>query len=187
MVLSDVDQVVAVEKHCFPLPWPAETYRRDLTYSGPARYLVLESAPRSGEPQPRVIGFCGYWLIEDEVHVSTIGVHPDYRGLGLGEYLLASLLAEAMERRATTVTLEVRVSNFAAQRLYEKYGFATTGRRRRYYRDNHEDALLMGVESLNSQAYAERFGRLREDLMRRLGEERSARQHTAAQSPCSAR
>ncbi len=178
MALGDVDQVVEVERRCFPLPWPAETYRRDLSYSGPSRYLVVESVPRADEPTPRVVGFCGCWLIEDEVHVSTIGVHPDYRGLGLGEYLLASLLAEAMERRATSATLEVRISNFAAQRLYQKYGFETIGRRRRYYRDNHEDALLMGVESLNGRTYGEKFSQLWAALMRRLGEGCSSRQRS---------
>ena len=80
MVLGDVDQVVAVEKLCFPLPWPAQTYQRDLSYDGPARYLVVEQVPPAGEGHPRVVGFCGYWLIEDEAHVSTIGVHPDFRG-----------------------------------------------------------------------------------------------------------
>ncbi|NLT41082.1 MAG: ribosomal protein S18-alanine N-acetyltransferase [Anaerolineae bacterium] len=168
MALDDVDQVVAVEKLCFPLPWPAQTYRRDLSYNGPARYLVVEQVPPSARGNPRVVGFCGYWLIEDEAHVSTIGVHPDFRGLGLGEYLFASLLAEAMERRATSATLEVRLSNLTAQRLYRKYGFEPTGRRRRYYRDNHEDALLMGVDSIDGEAYAARFDALWRNLMQRL-------------------
>lgn len=181
MVLEDVDQVVAVEKLSFPLPWPADTYRRDLSYNGPARYLVVERVSPIGE-DAQVVGFCGYWLIDSEAHVSTIGVHPDFRGLGLGEYLFASMLAEATERRATSATLEVRVSNFAAQRLYRKYGFEPTGRRRRYYRDNHEDALLMGVESIDGEPYAKQFGRLWQDLMQRLARGHSHRNYSAART-----
>lgn len=165
MELADVDQVAAVEKLCFPLPWPPETYRRDLRYHGNTHYLVVERMTNGRQ----VVGFCGYWLIDGEVHVSTIGVHPEYRGLGLGEYLLARMLSDAMERDATAATLEVRVSNSAAQCLYAKYGFRVTGRRRRYYRDNHEDALIMEAESLTSDSYRALFERRCQALTARLG------------------
>ncbi len=167
MELADVDQVAAVEKLCFPLPWPPETYRRDLRYHGNTHYLVVERM-RNGR---QVVGFCGYWLIDGEVHVSTIGVHPEYRGLGLGEYLLARMLSDAIERHATAATLEVRVSNSVAQCLYAKYGFRVTGRRRRYYRDNHEDALIMSTPSIVSPEYRGKLAALIEGLRERLAGE----------------
>ncbi len=167
MELEDVEAVSAVEGLCFPTPWPPETYRRDLRYHGNSHYLVVERA----EGDHRLVGFCGYWLIDDEAHISTIGVHPDYRGLGLGEYLLASLLGDAHDRGARSASLEVRVSNSTAQALYLKYDFRVTGRRRRYYRDNREDALLMEVESLTGDRFQELFSRHRETLMRNLEEQ----------------
>lgn len=161
MLLEDVDQVSAIEALCFPLPWPAESYRRDIRYGGPSRYIVAEWMAN----EPRIAGFAGCWLIEDEVHISTLAVHPDHRSIGLGEYLLASLLRLAIERNASTATLEVRVSNFAAQSLYLKYGFRITGRRRRYYRDNGEDAFIMTIESLDGEKYLSFFQRRWQRLM----------------------
>ena len=164
MRLGDVDQVAAIERLCFPLPWPPETYRRDLRYNGNSHYLVAE---RRRSP-PEVVGFGGYWLISDEVHISTLGVHPDHRRLGLGEYLLAGILLEALARGAYLATLEVRVSNAAAQALYCKYGLRVVRRRRRYYRDNNEDAFVMSVESLRSESYQELLARRWDQLMARF-------------------
>ena len=181
MQLEDVDQVSAVEGLCFPLPWPAETYRRDLRYQGSTHYLVVERLPQAETEPGEVVGFCGYWLISGEVHISTIGVHPDYRGFGLGEYLLVSLLSEGMESGADSATLEVRVSNHAAQKLYRKYGFEPNGRRRRYYRDNHEDALLMGIESLTGEDYRALLLGHWQELRRRFSQEVSRRAYADAE------
>jgi ribosomal-protein-alanine N-acetyltransferase len=179
MTLEDVDQVAQVEKLCFPLPWPPDTYRRDLRYGGNTHYLVAERVTDGGG---LVVGFCGYWLIEGEIHVSTIGVHPEYRGLGLGEYLLARMLADGMEKNASSATLEVRVSNSTAQCLYSKYGFRVTGRRRRYYRDNHEDALVMEVESLSSDSYRAAFERRWQALMTRICPEAAQNAESGAEA-----
>jgi len=164
MRLGDVDQVAAVERLCFLLPWPAETYRRDLRHNGDSHYLIVEHQGAA----PRIVGFGGYWLISDEAHISTLGVHPDYRRLGLGEYLLASMLLEAMGRGAHLATLEVRVSNVAAQALYCKYGFRVVRRRRRYYRDNNEDAFIMDIESIRSGSYEALFARRWDQLVHRF-------------------
>jgi len=164
MRLDDVDQVVAIERLSFPSSWSPETYRRELRHSSKSRYLVAE---RLGEPSI-VVGYGGYWLIGDEAHISTLAVHPVYRRHGLGEYLLASMLLEAVNRGAHMATLEVRVSNTAAQALYCKYGFHAARRRRRYYRDNDEDALVMNIESMHSEAYRELFAKRWQDLMSRF-------------------
>jgi ribosomal-protein-alanine N-acetyltransferase len=115
-----------------------------------------------------IIGFAGLWLMVDEAHVTTIATHPEFRGLGVGELLLASLVDIAYDIRAQVVTLEVRVSNGVAQNLYRKYGFQDAGIRRRYYSDNHEDALIMVTPPLLDPAYRASFSGLKAPLLARL-------------------
>jgi ribosomal-protein-alanine N-acetyltransferase len=114
------------------------------------------------------------WIMFDEAHVTTIGVHPDERGNGLGELLLLQLFVEAAARGAEMLTLEVRVSNEAAQALYCKYGFTRQGIRRRYYSDNGEDAYIMWSPNIREPEYVEQFDELRGQLLRRLGHRISA-------------
>lgn len=118
-------------------------------------------------PAP-ILGFAGMWLAFDEAHITTIGIDPDYRGHGLGELLLIALFDEAFRRHTNWLTLEVRVSNTAAQALYHKYGFHEQGRRKRYYSDNNEDALIMWSESLADPDYQARIERLRDQLVARF-------------------
>lgn len=115
-----------------------------------------------------VVGFAGMWMFVDEAHVSTIASHPAWRGRGVGELLLLSLMREAERRAAIVVTLEVRVSNTVAQNLYLKYGFEQAGVRRRYYRDNGEDALIMTVQQFQRPEYKQRLDELEQALRRRL-------------------
>ncbi|MBI3359583.1 MAG: ribosomal protein S18-alanine N-acetyltransferase [Chloroflexi bacterium] len=160
MELADVPQVAAIDRQSFPLPWLASSYRHELTENENAHFLVAHLGPvsrRPGQwwqdwfrPQPvrTIVGYGGYWYIMDEAHISTIAVHPDYRGQGIGERLLVAMLEHARSLGATLATLEVRVGNVVAQNLYRKYGFEEVGRRNGYYRDNGEDALLMTVAPL---------------------------------------
>jgi ribosomal-protein-alanine N-acetyltransferase len=115
-----------------------------------------------------IIGFAGLWLMVDEAHITTIATHPGFRRLGLGEYMLASLIDIAYSINAKWVTLEVRVTNYTAQNLYRKYGFHEAGIRHRYYSDNNEDALIMWTDEINSTAYKQKFQELKAALMRRL-------------------
>lgn len=131
-----------------------------------------------------IVGFAGLWLMVDESHITTIAVHPDYRGQGVGETLLSALIGISYDIGARMVTLEVRVSNAIAQNLYRKYGFKEAGVRRRYYSDNHEDAYIMWTDEITSHAYRERYLRLRSALAARMeaADQRpnTARQHTPA-------
>jgi [ribosomal protein S18]-alanine N-acetyltransferase len=126
---------------------------------------------RHGRPAPAapIVGFAGMWLLYDEAHITTIGVEPAHRGRHLGELLLVALVDEARRRGANWLTLEVRVSNEAAQNLYRKYGFSVQGTRRRYYSDNNEDAHIMWSPSLRDPAYLERLAALRRSLSATLG------------------
>jgi ribosomal-protein-alanine N-acetyltransferase len=104
-----------------------------------------------------VCGMVVVWLILDETHIATLGVHPDYRGLGIGKRLLTVALEETARHGANQATLEVRESNTIAQNIYRKFGFENVGRRRRYYRDNREDAVLMTLHSMHEFEVQERI------------------------------
>ncbi len=119
----------------------------------------------------RVVGAAGFWLMVDEAHITTIAVRNTHRGLGLGELLLAFSIDRATELNARVVTLEVRVSNTVAQKLYEKYGFAKAGVRKGYYTDNGEDAFIMTTDRITSGGFQSRFQSLKKELSKKLGQE----------------
>ncbi len=129
------------------------------------RYSIGDYLRRPGL---RVLGFAGMWVMLDEAHITTIGVVPELRRRSLGELLFVTLVEEAIRRRARWVTLEVRVSNYGAQTLYEKYGFTRQGVRKRYYSDNGEDAHIMWSPSLHESETRERYRELRAELERKL-------------------
>ncbi len=136
----DIDGVLAVEQHSFAIPWSREGFvnemNNELSY-----YLVMVEAGK-------IIGYAGMWLIVDEAHVTNVAVLPTYRGKKLGEKIMSALLEHAKKRGAVRMTLEVRASNTVAQGLYSKFGFTAQGRRRNYYTDTKEDALIMWCEKL---------------------------------------
>jgi ribosomal-protein-alanine N-acetyltransferase len=116
----------------------------------------------------RLVGYAGLWLMVDEAHITTIAVHPAYRGSGLGELMLVHMVDIAREIGARWLTLEVRKSNSVAQALYHKYTFKEMGVRRRYYSDDGEDALIMWTESLDSEVFNAAFERNRAALANRF-------------------
>jgi ribosomal-protein-alanine N-acetyltransferase len=143
---DDLPAVMGIEEAVFVGDaWTENIYRRDLT-NPDARYVVLELLPSAGE----VLGYAGFWLFEDEAHLMTLAVAPRWQGHGLGAWLILDVL-DLMEALGVKVcTLEVRVGNLRAQALYTNVGFHVAGRRRRYYADNGEDALIMTTPSLSS-------------------------------------
>ena len=112
----------------------------------------------------RIVAYGGMWLMVDEAHITTFAVHPAWRRQRIGERLLLAFLDLARDRHAREATLEVRLSNLAARRLYEKYGFRPVGLRPRYYSDNNEDALIMTTEPFGDPALEARIKRLRAAL-----------------------
>ena len=124
---------------------------------------------RSGD---EIVGYAGLWLMVDEAHITTFAVAPRHRRQGIGQVMLLHLLGLAESVGASVATLEVRVSNTSAQRLYQKYGFRPVGVRTRYYTDNNEDALIMTTDELTSPGMRHRVARLATALADRLaGEE----------------
>lgn len=191
MRVSDIAEVMTIERQSFSTPWSSSAYHYELTQNANAYYFVvrkrrvwhpasevaiggwrfrLRQLLRSGKPtRSPILGYVGFWLVAGEAHISTIAVHPNARRLGLGQLLLVKVIETALANNAEFVTLEVRVSNHAAQRLYEKYGFERRGRRKGYYTDNREDAWIMTVSQLDSPEFQVLFERnkraLREKLM----------------------
>ena len=157
MELADVASVEAIERASFSAPWPPNAYRTELQTNRLAHYLVIRVGPQ-------IVGYAGLWLMVDEAHVTTFAIHPDWRRRRLGERLLIALLDIALERQAAEATLEVRLSNLAARRLYEKFGFRPVGIRPRYYTDNNEDALIMTTDRLNGPEMRNRLAGLRAAL-----------------------
>jgi len=181
---GDVPAVVAVDQQSFPTPWQASSYLYELKHPEQSFYYTLLK-PATNVPAParqgwfhrlrallnpsqesRVIGYVGCRWRPAEAHISTIATHPDWRGKGLGELLLLVAIENALEQKASIVSLEVRPSNHVAQRLYRKYGFRFTGVNKSYYRDG-EDAWLMEVR-INQTAYRARLLELRRALEARL-------------------
>ena len=154
MAVGDLDAVQEIERRSFRTPWPAHAYRTELETNRLAHYLV---ARVSGQ----VVGYGGMWVMVDEAHITTFAVDPDWRRQGIGERLLLALLDLATGRNAREATLEVRLSNLPARRLYEKYGFRPVGLRPRYYSDDNEDALIMTTEPLAAPQMQQRIDRLR--------------------------
>jgi len=151
MQLTDLPGVREVDRLSFPTPTRAGLFEHELGQNDIAYYQVLGRGEDGRSPQ--IIGFSGFWLIADEIHISTIASHPQWRGRGLGELLLLNLMFQSYAHPANMVTLEVRQSNRVAQALYCKYQFEEVGTRPRYYRDTGEDALLMTMASLNARYY----------------------------------
>ena len=188
MEAEHVPTVAAIEERVFPRPWSYASFMREVRDNPHSDFIVLSYRPwaedrddvhlgggwrglfRMRDEDRSILGYGGFWVMLDEAHICTLAVRDEWRGCGLGELLFLSLVERSLNRACLFLTLEVRESNIVAQRLYRKYGFVQTGRRRGYYLDNHEDALIMTVEGLNSPAYREQitqFGeRLRERLLR---------------------
>jgi ribosomal-protein-alanine N-acetyltransferase len=157
MALADLPSVHEIERRSFSTPWPSHAYRTELETNRLAHYRVVRV-------DGRVVAYAGIWLMVDEAHVTTFAVDPAWRRRRVGETLLLAMMDLAIERGAREATLEVRLTNLAARRLYEKYGFRPVGIRPRYYSDNNEDALIMTTEALSGQRMRDRLERLREAL-----------------------
>ena len=160
MQSSDIDAVLDIDKLSFPTPTKREIFEYELHENKLAEYHCL----LEGE---QIVGYDGFWIIGDEMHISTIAVHPNWLGKGLGSLLLINMLSIAQQCPITMVTLEVRQTNHRAQSLYAKYQFEKVGVRRKYYRDTNEDAVLMTLTPLDAP-FTNFIGKCKEELFARL-------------------
>jgi ribosomal-protein-alanine N-acetyltransferase len=143
MGVEDIPDVHEIERVSFPVPWPAYAFRQEIEGNRLARYLVA----RVGD---ETVAYGGIWLMVDEAHITTFAVMPAWRRHGVGARLMLELIRVARDVGASVATLEVRLSNVGARRLYQRFGFRPVGVRPRYYSDNGEDAVIMTTERLDS-------------------------------------
>jgi ribosomal-protein-alanine N-acetyltransferase len=165
MTSADIATVLHIEALSFASAWPQNAFVNEIRDNKLAHYFV-------GRLHGEIVAYGGIWVILEDSHVTTIAVHPDYRGRKLGEEMLVHLLDEAIAARASWITLEVRESNESAQRLYRKYGFTVVSTRRGYYSDNNENALVMWAGNLKGPLYASRLAVLKDTLARDINADR---------------
>jgi ribosomal-protein-alanine N-acetyltransferase len=143
---ADLDSVLALEEAIFPTPWSMNSYRFELERNPASELWVIEVKDTEGQVEIAAYTVC--WLLVDELHIANIAVAAAYRRLGLGRRLMTHALERAKADGARSASLEVRASNLGAQALYAGFGFEVVGKRKAYYHDNREDALLMYLPSL---------------------------------------
>lgn len=138
MEAGDLPAVLDIERAVFSDPWSRASFEHEVQ-GGPVSLCRVARL----WPEGRVVGYFVAWQVEDELHLGNLAVAPGLQGQGIGQRLLDRLLDEGRRDGRSLVTLEVRESNLAAQRLYLRNGFKPVALRRRYYPDNHEDAIVM--------------------------------------------
>lgn len=149
--------VLRIEAQVYPRPWSHSLFVSELALRSTRAYVVAKVGRD-------VVGYAGLMMSITDGHITTIAVDPAWHRSGIGSRLLLALAREAIDRGATALTLEVRLSNRGAQDLYRRFGFAPVGVRKGYYADTGEDALVMWAYDVNDPEY----GRLLDALERRI-------------------
>jgi ribosomal-protein-alanine N-acetyltransferase len=137
---EDLPAVLSIEALCFSNPWSDSTFRGEIQNTSVSFPLVVVRRPGD-----EVVAYIIFWQIRDDVQVNNVAVHPDFRGLGLGETIMRYAIARVRDAGATFMTLEVRQSNMPAMTLYRKLGFEIMGTRKNYYSKPDEDACVMAL------------------------------------------
>ncbi len=139
MTDEDLEDVLEIEHASFATPWSRDSFNHELHDNPYAAYYVIVL-------DDQIVGYCGLWVIIDEAHITNIAILPEFRGYRLGKTLFQYVLQEAKRIGSVQLSLEVRVSNVTAQKMYRQFGLVPGGIRKNYYTDNQEDALVMWVK-----------------------------------------
>ena len=145
MTVEDVSAAAALDRMSFSLPWPERSFHFEVTGNPASRCWIAEV-------DGQIVGMIVAWLFVDEAHIATLATHPDFRRQGIAQKLLTHTLRYTFDEGAVSSFLEVREGNLAAQEMYRKFGYEKTGLRKRYYKDNDEDAILMTLSPLNVES-----------------------------------
>ena len=135
---KDINGVMKVDLASFASPWTREIFEQEIHHNDHAHYFVIIG-------EEKIVGYVGLWIVEDDAQVTNIALLPTYRGYKIGEKLFGFAMQYAIQQGASRLSLEVRMSNVVAQKLYRKFGLVPGGIRKNYYPDNGEDALIMWV------------------------------------------
>lgn len=163
VTLDDIDSIMNIEEVIYPNHhWSKESFISEIS-NKLATYKSVE------DKDGNIAGFYGFWQILEEGHITNIGIHPDFRRLGLASFLMIDLIREAYKNYIKYITLEVRAGNIPAISLYDKFGFSTIGTRKKYYQDNNEDALIMFTENIWYDKFKQNFKKIEEDFCKKYG------------------
>jgi ribosomal-protein-alanine N-acetyltransferase len=184
MRLTDISEVMTIERVTFDPAWTPRSYAYEVSESTYSHMVTLEwktgaagqsgwrrwwSSVMGGAGETKIAAYGGLWHISGEGHISTIASHPDMRGRGYGELVLAAMVHRSITLVSDYIILEVRVSNTLAQGLYRKYGFEVDTLKRGYYQNNNEDAYGMRLELKRNPAYIPAFQQRYAALLRQHG------------------
>lgn len=164
--------VLAIEQLVYPKPWSPALFVAEMAQPDTRRYLVaLDEQRRGGVLRSlNVVGYAGVMVAVGEAHITTVATHPHHHRRKIASRLLVDLLRAAIAMGAEAATLEVRVNNRGAQRLYGAFGFAPVGVRPKYYAETNEDALIMWAYDIQSQAYEQTLATQEKRLTRPGGD-----------------
>lgn len=146
---KDVEDVWVIEQISFKSPWSKESFENEMKKNNLAYYIIAEV---SGE----ITGYAGAWIFLHEMHITTVAVHPEWRGKKIGKMILLNLFKKAVKQNVKIAILEVREGNFVAQNIYKNFGFQIIGRRRGYYQDG-EDAIVMACKDVHSDFFSNKI------------------------------
>ena len=146
MTAEDIDGVLFVEESCFAIAWTRADFEREINENKLAIYFVAKD-------DEKIVGYAGMWHVVTEGQITNVAVLEEYRGQKVGSLLMEALIKTAEEKEMIGITLEVKISNYIAQKLYSKYGFKPEGFRKNYYKDTNEDAVVMWKYFENYEDY----------------------------------
>lgn len=141
--VEDLNQMVAIEKMCYPVPWDSEHFNSELAKPHSVVWVLTDD-----ETDQIVAGYIVFWLQVESCSLLNVAVHMDYRGVGFGEKLIRAMINEVVRTEYPRIILEVRKSNLGAIKLYEKIGFKKTHERKNFYQDG-ETAYVYELETSN--------------------------------------
>lgn len=146
MKAEHIDEVLTVEETCFHIPWTRADFQREINENKMAIYRV---ALING----KIVGYAGMWHVVNEGQITNVAVLPEYRRCGIGNAIMEEFIKIAQDYQMIGITLEVKISNLPAQKLYTKFGFKPEGFRKNYYKDTNEDAIIMWKYFENYEDY----------------------------------
>jgi ribosomal-protein-alanine N-acetyltransferase len=149
--------VIAIERQAYARPWSPNLFVAEISEPNNRHYLVAKI-------EKEVAGYAGLICYGDEAHVTNIAVDPMLQGHGIAHRLLYEQILAAEDMGGLAISLEVRVTNWRAQRVYARFGFRPVGIRRNYYAELHEDALIMWTDDIRSPSFRARLAAIAADL-----------------------
>lgn len=155
---NHIADVLILEKLCFGEGWTSTPFDKELNRNDCSYFIAMENG--------FIVGYSGSWTILEELHITIMAVHPRHRKNKIAQRLLINLIKEGLNSGAKWVTLEVKASNIPAQKLYEKFGFSVKGRRKQYYHQDKEDALIMWTEEIDTPEYNKRLLDIENELIK---------------------